>query len=147
MSKKIKGYIKLQIRGGAANPAPPVGPALGAKGVNIMEFCKAFNAATQANEPGTPIPTIITVYEDNSFTFVCKTPPASFYLKKYAKIKKGAKATKKEGFVGTINFSDCKEIAKIKVKDLNCYDVDSGAKIIAGSAESMGLEIIHDNEV
>ena len=111
-----------------------------------MEFCKAFNAATQGFEPGTPVPTLITVYEDNSFTFVCKTPPASFYLKKFAKITKGSKATKKEGFIGAIKMSDCEEIAKIKAQDLNSYDIEAGARIIRGSAESMGLEIIYDKE-
>jgi len=109
-----------------------------------MEFCKAFNAKTQTIEPGTPVPTVITVYEDNSFSFVCKTPPASFYLKKFAKISKGSKATKKDSFVGVIKMSDCREIAKIKAEDLNSYDIESGARIIRGSAESMGLEVIED---
>jgi large subunit ribosomal protein L11 len=144
MSKKIKCYIKLTIEGGKATPAPPVGPALGQRKVNIMEFCKAFNAKTQTIEPGTPVPTVITVYEDNSFSFVCKTPPASFYLKKFAKISKGSKATKKDSFVGVIKMSDCREIAKIKAEDLNSYDIESGARIIRGSAESMGLEVIED---
>jgi large subunit ribosomal protein L11 len=144
MSKKIKGYIKLTIEGGKATPAPPVGPALGQRKVNIMEFCKAFNAKTQNFEPGTPVPTLITVYEDNSFIFICKTPPASFYLKKFAKVSKGSKATKKEGYIGSIKMSDCREIAKIKAEDLNSYDVEAGSRIIRGSAESMGLEIIED---
>jgi large subunit ribosomal protein L11 len=144
MSKKIKGYIKLTIEGGKATPAPPVGPALGQRKVNIMEFCKAFNAATSGSEPGTPVPTLITVYEDNSFTFVCKTPPASYYLKKFSGKSKGASATKKEGFIGSITRSDCRKIAEIKAVDLNSYDVEAGARMIEGSAASMGLEVIED---
>jgi large subunit ribosomal protein L11 len=144
MSKKIKGYIKLTIEGGKATPAPPVGPALGQRKVNIMEFCKQFNARTQGFEAKTPVPTQITVYEDNSFDFICKTPPASFYLKKFAKIDKGSKATKKESFVGSIKMSDCREIAKIKAQDLNSYNEEAGSRIIRGSAESMGLEVIED---
>lgn len=142
MAKKISGYIKLTIPAGKANPAPPVGPALGQKGVNIMEFCKAFNAATGSMEAGTPIPVEITVYVDKSFDFVTKTPPASFYLKKYAKISKGSKATKKEGFIGKVTLEQCKEIAEIKKQDLNANDIDSAAKIIVGSAESMGIEVV-----
>ncbi len=142
MAKKITGYIKLTIPSGKANPSPPVGPALGQKGVNIMEFCKAFNAATASMEPGTPVPVVITVYVDKSFDFITKTPPASFYLKKFAKIEKGSKATRKEAYVGSVTMADCEEIAKIKMKDLNANDVAAGAKIIAGSAESMGLEVI-----
>lgn len=141
MAKKIDGYIKLTIQAGKANPAPPVGPALGQKGVNIMEFCKAFNAATSSFEPGTPIPVVITVYVDKSFEFITKTPPASFYLKKYAKVKKGASTTKKEPYVGTVTIADCEEIAKIKMEDLNANDLDAAVKIIAGSAESMGIEV------
>ena len=142
MAKKITGYIKLTIPSGKANPAPPVGPALGQKGVNIMEFCKAFNAETSSLEPGTPIPVVITVYADKSFTFVTKTPPASFYLKKFAKIAKGASATKKEPYVGSVTLDDCREIAKIKMQDLNANDIEAAAKIIAGSAESMGIEVV-----
>jgi large subunit ribosomal protein L11 len=142
MAKKISGYIKLTIPSGKANPAPPVGPALGQKGVNIMEFCKAFNAATSSMEPGTPTPVVITVYVDKSFDFVTKTPPASFYLKKFAKIPKGASATKKEAFVGKVTFDDCREIAKIKMQDLNADDLDAAARIIAGTAESMGIEVV-----
>ena len=142
MAKKISGYIKLTIPSGKANPAPPVGPALGQKGVNIMEFCKAFNAATSSLEPGTPVPVVITVYADKSFEFVTKTPPASFYLKKFAEIPKGAGATKKEPYVGKVTLDDCKEIAKIKMQDLNANDIDAAAKIIAGSAESMGIEVV-----
>ena len=142
MAKKITGYIKLTIPSGKANPSPPIGPALGQKGVNIMEFCKAFNAATSSLEPGTPIPVIITVYVDKSFDFITKTPPASFFLKKFAKIAKGSGDTKKEAFVGQVTMADCEEIAKIKMQDLNANDLAAAAKIIAGSAESMGLEVI-----
>ena len=142
MAKKITAYIKLTIPAGKANPSPPVGPALGQRGLNIMEFCKAFNAATSSLEPGTPIPVIITVYVDKSFDFITKTPPASFFLKKFAKIAKGSGATKKEAFVGQVTMADCEEIAKIKMQDLNANDLAAAAKIIAGSAESMGLEVI-----
>ncbi len=141
MAKKISGYIKLTIPAGKANPAPPVGPALGQKGVNIMEFCKAFNASTSSFEPGTPIPVVITVYVDKSFDFVTKTPPASFFLKKFAKISKGSAATKKDEIVGTVTWDDCEEIAKIKMQDLNANDIQAAAKIIAGSAESMGIKV------
>lgn len=142
MEKKIDGYIKLTVPAGKANPAPPIGPALGQKGVNIMEFCKAFNAATSSMEPGTPLPVVITVYADKSFDFVTKTPPASFFLKKFAKIEKGSSATKKDAVVGTVTMSDCEEIAKIKMQDLNANDIAAGAKIIAGTAESMGIRVI-----
>ena len=142
MAKKIDGYIKLTVPAGKANPAPPIGPALGQKGVNIMEFCKAFNAATSSMEPGTPLPVVITVYSDKSFDFVTKTPPASFFLKKFAKIEKGSSATKKDAVVGTVTMSDCEEIAKIKMQDLNANDIAAGAKIIAGTAESMGIRVI-----
>jgi large subunit ribosomal protein L11 len=144
MAKKISGYIKLTIPSGKANPSPPVGPALGQRGLNIMEFCKAFNAKTQEMEPGTPVPVIITAYVDKSFDFVTKTPPASFYLKKFAKVAKGSSATKKDAFIGSVKMSECKEIAKIKLQDLNAYDLDAGARIIRGSAESMGLDVIED---
>ena len=142
MAKKIDGYIKLTVPAGKANTAPPIGPALGQKGVNIMEFCKAFNAATSSIEPGTPLPVVITVYADKSFDFVTKTPPASFFLKKFAKIGKGSSATKKDAVVGTVTMSDCEEIAKIKMQDLNANDIAAGAKIIAGTAESMGIKVI-----
>lgn len=144
MAKKISGYIKLTIQAGKANPAPPVGPALGQKGVNIMEFCKAFNAATTSFEPGTPIPVVITVYIDKSFDFVTKTPPASYFLKKYAKIASGAKATKKEPYIGKVTMNDCREIAKIKMVDLNANDLEAATKIICGSAESMGIEVVNN---
>lgn len=142
MAKKIDGYIKLTVPAGKANPAPPIGPALGQKGVNIMEFCKAFNASTSGVEPGTPLPVVITVYADKSFDFVTKTPPASFFLKKYAKIERGSAATKKEAYVGKVTVADCEEIAKIKMKDLNANDVAAAAKIIMGTAESMGIEVV-----
>lgn len=141
MAKKIEGYIKLQVPAGTANPSPPIGPALGQRGVNIMEFCKAFNAATQDLEKSAPIPTVITVYADRSFTFVTKTPPASFYLKKAAKLKSGSKEPGKVS-AGTIKVSQVKEIAEAKMADLNANDVDQAMKIIAGSARSMGLEVV-----
>lgn len=141
-SKKVDGYIKLTIPAGKANPAPPIGPALGQKGVNIMEFCKAFNAATTSMEAGTPLPVVITVYGDKSFDFITKTPPASFFLKKFAKIEKGSSATKKNAIVGKVTMADCEEIARIKMQDLNANDIQAGARIIAGTAESMGIEVV-----
>lgn len=142
MAKKITGYIKLTIKAGKANPSPPVGPALGQKGVNIMNFCKEFNAATASFEADMPVPVVITVYADKSFSFETKTPPASFFLKKYASISKGSGLTKKEGFVGKVTMDDCRAIAKIKMQDLNANDLEAGAKIIRGSAESMGIEVV-----
>jgi large subunit ribosomal protein L11 len=144
MAKKIAGYIKLTIGAGKANPSPPVGPALGQRGLNIMEFCKAFNAATQSMEPGTPTPVVITAFEDKSFTFVTKTPPASHFLKQFAKIAKGSAATRKNASVGTVTMDQCREIAKIKMADLNAFDIEAAARIIKGSAESMGLDVIGD---
>jgi len=144
MAKKIMAYIKLAIPACKANPSPPIGPALGQKGLNIMEFCKAFNAFTQNIEPGTPIPVVITAYEDKSFTFITKTSPASYYLKKFAKIAKGAAATRKEAAIGRIKMSDCMEIAKIKMVDLNANDIAAATKIICGTAISMGLEVEED---
>ena len=141
MAKKITGYIKLQVPAGTANPAPPIGPALGQRGVNIMEFCKAFNAATQELEKGAPIPTVITVYADRSFSFVTKTPPASFLLKKAAKIQKGSAETGK-ATAGTIKRSQLREIAEVKMKDLNANDLDAASKIIEGSARAMGLNVV-----
>ena len=141
MAKKIEGYIKLQVPAGTANPSPPIGPALGQRGVNIMEFCKAFNAATQDLEKSAPIPTVITVYADRSFSFVTKTPPASYYLKKAAKLKSGSKEPGKVS-AGTIKQSAVKEIAEAKMKDLNANDIDQAMKIIEGSARSMGLEVV-----
>ncbi|MBX7533013.1 50S ribosomal protein L11 [Qipengyuania sp. 1XM1-15A] len=141
MAKKIEGYIKLQVPAGTANPSPPIGPALGQRGVNIMEFCKAFNAATQDLEKNAPIPTTITVYADRSFSFTTKTPPASFYLKKAAKLKSGSKEPGKVS-AGTIKKSAVKEIAEAKMADLNANDIDQAMKIIEGSARSMGLEVV-----
>ena len=141
MAKKIDGYIKLQVPAGTANPSPPIGPALGQRGVNIMEFCKAFNAATGDMEKGMPIPTTITVYADRSFTFVTKTPPASFLIKKAAKLKSGSKEPGKVS-AGTIKASAVREIAESKMADLNANDIDQAMKIIAGSARSMGLEVV-----
>ena len=141
MAKKIEGYIKLQVPAGAANPSPPIGPALGQRGVNIMEFCKAFNASTQELEKGMPIPTVITVYADRSFTFVTKTPPASFLIKKAAKLKSGSKEPGKVS-AGKIKRSELTKIAELKMADLNANDLDQATKIIEGSARSMGLEVV-----
>jgi len=140
MAKKIEGYIKLQVPAGAANPSPPIGPALGQRGVNIMAFCKEFNAETQNLEKGMPIPVVITVYADRSFTFVTKTPPASFFLKKAANVNKGS-STPGRGSAGFVTMAQVREIAETKLKDMNAYDVDQAAKMIAGSARSMGLEV------
>lgn len=141
MAKKITGYIKLQVPAGAANPSPPIGPALGQRGVNIMEFCKAFNAATDGLEKAMPIPTIITVYADRSFSFETKTPPATFLIKKAAGLKSGSKTPGKAS-AGTIARSKLTEIAEMKMKDLNAHDLDQATKIIEGSARSMGLEVV-----
>ncbi|MBN3859749.1 50S ribosomal protein L11 [Neisseriaceae bacterium PsAf] len=140
MAKKIAGYIKLQIPAGKANPSPPVGPALGQRGLNIMEFCKAFNAATQNLEPGMPVPVVITAYADKSFTFVMKTPPASILLKKAAGIQKGS-ATPHTVKVGRVTREQLEEIAKTKQPDLTGADLDANVKIIAGSARSMGIDV------
>lgn len=139
MAKKVEALIKLQVPAGGANPSPPVGPALGQHGVNIMEFCKAFNAETQDMESGMPVPVIITVYNDKSFTYIKKTPPASVLLKKAAGIQKGSGVPHKEK-VGKVTRAQLEEIAKTKMADLNAYDLDQAVKIIAGSARSMGLE-------
>ena len=141
MAKKIDGYIKLQVPAGTANPSPPIGPALGQRGVNIMEFCKAFNAATDNLEKGMPIPTTITVYADRSFTFVTKSPPASFLIKKAAKLKSGSKEPGKVS-AGSIKRSVLTEIAEQKMKDLNANDIEQATKIIEGSARSMGLDVV-----
>ncbi|MBX3561642.1 MAG: 50S ribosomal protein L11 [Sphingomonas sp.] len=141
MAKKITGYIKLQVPAGAANPSPPIGPALGQRGVNIMDFCKAFNAATQDQEKGMPIPTIITVYADRSFSFETKTPPASFLIKKAANIKSGSKEPGKVSG-GRIKRSQLQAIAETKFKDLNANDIESATKIIEGSARAMGLDVV-----
>ena len=143
MAKKIEGYIKLQVKAGQANPSPPIGPALGQRGLNIMEFCKAFNAATQKMEPGMPIPVVITAFSDRSFTFKMKTPPASYFLKKAANITSGSKTPGKPGaFAGKVTLLQCREIAEAKMEDLNAGDLDQATKIIAGSARSMGLEVV-----
>jgi large subunit ribosomal protein L11 len=141
MAKKISGYIKLQVPAGIANPSPPIGPALGQRGVNIMEFCKAFNAATQELEKGAPIPTVITVYADRSFSFTTKTPPASFFLKKAAKLKSGSNEPGKVS-AGTIRRSQLSEIAEMKMKDLNANDIEAATRIIEGSARAMGLTVV-----
>ncbi len=141
MAKKITGYIKLQVPAGAANPSPPIGPALGQRGVHIMEFCKQFNAATQEMEKAMPIPTVITVYADRSFSFTTKTPPASFLLKKAAKLKSGSKEPGKIS-AGTIKRSQLAEIATAKMKDLNANNLEAATKIIEGSARAMGLQVV-----
>ena len=140
MAKKVVGYIKLQVPAGKANPSPPIGPALGQRGVNIMEFCKAFNAQTQQMEKGAPIPVVITAYQDRSFTFEMKTPPASFLLKKAAKLKSGSKEPGKVS-AGTIKRSQVSAIAEQKMKDLNCATVEAAMKMVEGSARSMGLQV------
>ena len=140
MAKKIDGYINLQVPAGNATPSPPLGPALGQRGVNIMEFCKAFNAKTQDMDKDTPIPTKITVYADRSFTFVTKTPPASFYLKKAAKKSKGANHPGRE-VTGTVTRKDLEEIAEAKMADLNANDLEAAVKQLEGSARSMGYEV------
>lgn len=144
MAKKVVGIVRLQIPAGAANPAPPVGPSLGQAGVNIMEFCKQFNAATQANS-GTIIPVVITVYQDKSFTFICKSPPASVLLKKAANIASGAHTTGRE-VVAKVTRKDLEEIAKVKQNDLNARTVDAAVKIIAGTARSMGIEVVDEEK-
>ena len=141
MAKKIEGYIKLQVAAGSATPSPPIGPALGQRGVNIMEFCKAFNAATSELEKGMPIPTVITVYADRSFTFVTKTAPATFLIKKAAGLKSGSKEPGKIS-AGSIKRSQLAEIAQVKMVDLNANDLEAATKIIEGSARAMGLEVL-----
>jgi len=140
MAKKIVGYIKLQVPAGKANPSPPIGPALGQRGLNIMEFCKAFNAQTQGMEPGLPIPVVITAYADKSFTFVLKTPPASVLLKKAAKVEKGSSKPHTDK-VGRITRAQAEEIAKMKMPDLTAADLEAAVRTIAGSARSMGIEV------
>ena len=141
MAKKITGYIKLEIKAGQANPSPPVGPALGQRGLNIMEFCKTFNAATQNMEPGIPTPVIITAYTDRSFSFETKTAPASYYLRKAARLEKGGSTPGRET-VGRVTRKQLREIAEAKMVDLNANDIEAAAKIIEGSARSMGLEVV-----
>ena len=140
MAKKVAGTMKLQVPAGKANPSPPVGPALGQRGINIMEFCKAFNAKTQEMEPGAPCPTIITYYQDKSFSMDIKTPPASYFLKKAAKLKSGANNPSRE-VVGSVTAKQVREIAEAKMKDLNANDIDAAMQIILGSARSMGIEV------
>ena len=140
MAKKIVGYIKLQVPAGQANPSPPIGPALGQRGLNIMEFCKTFNARTQELEKGMPIPVTITVFSDKSFAFEMKTPPASYFLKKAAKLESGSKAPGRD-VAGAVTMAQVREIAKAKMKDLNANDIEGAAKLIAGSARSMGIEV------
>ena len=140
MAKKIDGYIKLHVPAGQANPSPPIGPALGQRGVNIMEFCKTFNAQTQGLEPGMPIPTVVTVYTDRSFTFKTKTAPASYFIKKAAKLDKAANEPGRET-VGYITMRQAREIAKAKMVDLNADDLEGAARMIAGTARSMGVEV------
>ncbi|MDO5756751.1 MAG: 50S ribosomal protein L11 [Rhodobacterales bacterium] len=140
MAKKLAGKMKLQVKAGQANPSPPVGPALGQRGINIMEFCKAFNAKTQDLEPGAPCPTVITYYQDKSFEMEIKTPPAAYYLKKAAKLSSGGKTPGRDT-VGSVTVKQVREIAEAKWKDLNANDVDSAMKIIVGSARSMGIEV------
>jgi large subunit ribosomal protein L11 len=141
MAKKISGYVKLQVPAGAANPSPPIGPALGQRGLNIMEFCKAFNAKTSQMEKGTPIPVIITAYQDRSFTFEMKQPPVSYFLKKAAKIDKGSQTPGKGGNVGRVTRDQIREIAEKKMADLNCDTVEAAMAMIEGSARSMGMEV------
>jgi len=140
MAKKVTGFLKLQVPAGAANPSPPIGPALGQRGLNIMEFCKAFNAQTQKIEKNTPIPVIITTYQDRSFTFEMKTPPVSYFLKKAAKLDSGSKTPGRE-MVGQVTKKQLREIAKQKMKDLNCDTIEAAVKMIEGSARSMGLTV------
>jgi large subunit ribosomal protein L11 len=141
VAKKIEGYIKLQVKAGDAKPSPPIGPALGQRGVNIMEFCKQFNAATQEVEKGTPLPTVITVYADRSFTFITKTPPATFLIKRAINLKSGSKEPGKIS-AGTITRAQLADVANIKMVDLNANDLDAAIKIIEGSARAMGLQVV-----
>jgi large subunit ribosomal protein L11 len=141
LAKKVAGYLKLQVPAGAATPSPPIGPALGQRGINIMEFCKAFNAQSQDQEKGSPIPVVITYYQDKSFTFQMKTPPVSFFLKKAANLKSGSK-TPGRGSVGSVTRDQVRDIAEKKMKDLNAVDVDGAMRMVEGSARSMGLEVV-----
>jgi large subunit ribosomal protein L11 len=142
MAKKIVGYIKLQIPAGKANPSPPVGPALGQRGLNIMQFVKEFNAATQNMEPGTPTPVVITAYSDRTFSFVVKTPPNTYFLLKAAKIEKGSSTPGKGARVGRVTMSQLRDIAAKKMKDMNCNDLDAAVRMLIGSARSMGLAVV-----
>ena len=142
MAKKIVGMIKLQVPAGKANPSPPIGPALGQRGLNIMEFCKAFNAATQSLEPGMPIPVVITAFADRSFTFVTKSPPNTYFLKKAAGIDKGSQTTGKGNSVGRVTMAQIREIAEKKMPDLNAKDIEGACRMLVGSARSIGLEVV-----
>ena len=141
MAKKITGYIKLQVPAAKASPSPPIGPALGQRGLNIMEFCKAFNADTQGMEPGMPIPVVITIYADRSFSFIRKTPPASYFIKKAAKLEKAASEPGREA-VASVSKAQIREIAEQKMEDLNANDIDAACRILSGSARSMGVEVV-----
>ena len=140
MAKKITGYIKLQVPAGSANPSPPIGPALGQRGLNIMEFCKQFNAQTQKMEKGSPIPVVITVYQDRSFSFEMRTPPVSFFIKKAAKLESGSKTPGRDK-AGTVTKAQVREIAQQKMKDLNCDTIEAAMRMVEGSARSMGVEV------
>jgi large subunit ribosomal protein L11 len=142
MAKKVVGIIKLHVPAGKANPSPPIGPALGQRGLNIMEFCKAFNAATQNLEPGMPIPVVITAFGDRSFTFVTKSPPNSYFLKKAAGIEKGSQTTGKGSAVGRVTMAQIREIAEQKMQDLNAQDIEGACRMLIGSARSMGLDVV-----
>ena len=141
MAKKVTGFLKLQVPAGAANPSPPIGPALGQAGLNIMEFCKTFNAQTQKLEPGMPIPVVITAFQDRTFTFVTKSPPASFFLRKAAGLQSGSKTPGTE-IVGKVTKAQVREIAEKKMQDLNAHDIDAACRMITGSARSMGIEVV-----
>jgi large subunit ribosomal protein L11 len=142
MAKKVIGFIKLQIPAGKANPSPPIGPALAQKGLNIMEFCKAFNAKTQSMEPGMPIPVVITAYADKSFTYIMKTPPVTYYIKKAARIESGSQKTGISAPVAKITMSQVREIAEAKFEDLNANDIEAASEMIVGSARSMGVDVV-----
>ena len=142
MAKKVAGQLKLQVKAGSANPSPPIGPALGQRGINIMEFCKSFNAATQEMEKGMPIPVVITYYQDKSFTFVMKKPPVTYFLKKEAKIQSGSKTPGKGGSAGSVTRDQVRAIAEAKMKDLNAADIEGAMLMVEGSARSMGLEVV-----
>jgi len=142
MAKKIEGYVKLEIPAGKANPSPPVGPALGQRGLNIMQFVKEFNAATQGMEPGMPVPVVITAFADRSFSFIMKTPPNTYFLKKAAKLDKGSPNVGKGAPVGRVTMTQLREIAEIKMKDMNANDIDGAVRMLAGSAKSMGLTVV-----
>ncbi|HLO76617.1 MAG TPA: 50S ribosomal protein L11 [Magnetospirillum sp.] len=142
MAKKVIGYIKLQVPAGKANPSPPIGPALGQRGLNIMEFCKSFNAATQQLEAGMPIPVVITAYSDRTFTYVTKTPPVTYFLKKAAAVQKGSQTPGKGGTVGEVTMEQIREIAAKKMVDLNANDIEAAASMLVGSARSMGLKVV-----